>query len=66
MPEPIMTPAEVAEVFHVDPRTVTRWANQGRISSFRTPGGHRRFLREEVEALRKKTSLAARQEDSGE
>jgi excisionase family DNA binding protein len=45
-----MTPAEVARVFRVDPKTVTRWARRGRFSTVRTPGGHRRFRRAEVEA----------------
>ncbi len=46
----LLTPAEVAELFHVDPKTVGRWAAKGRLRSVRTPGGHRRFLRSEVEA----------------
>lgn len=46
-----MTPGEVAELFRVDPKTVTRWASAGRIRSIRTPGGHRRFLASEVAAL---------------
>lgn len=39
----LLTPGEVARLLRVDPKTVTRWASQGRISSIRTPGGHRRF-----------------------
>jgi excisionase family DNA binding protein len=46
-----MTPGEVAALFRVDPKTVTRWAASGRISSIRTPGGHRRFRESEVQAL---------------
>ncbi|MGV2383720.1 MAG UNVERIFIED_CONTAM: BldC family transcriptional regulator [Thermobifida fusca] len=49
--EDLMTPAEVAQAFHVDPKTVTRWARAGRLRSVRTPGGHRRYFRSEVEAL---------------
>src|SRR5690606_15711058 len=49
--EDLMTPAEVAAAFRVDPKTVTRWAVAGRLTSVRTPGGHRRYLRREVEAL---------------
>lgn len=45
----LLTPAEVAELFHVDPKTVGRWAAKGRLRSVRTPGGHRRFLKSEVE-----------------
>jgi excisionase family DNA binding protein len=47
----LLTPGEVANLFRVDPKTVTRWAAAGRISSIRTPGGHRRFLESEVRAL---------------
>ena len=47
----LLTPGEVATLFRVDPKTVTRWATAGRISSIRTPGGHRRFREVEVRAL---------------
>lgn len=46
-----MTPEEVARVFRVDPKTVTRWAAAGRIASIRTPGGYRRFRESDVRAL---------------
>lgn len=49
--EPLYTPAEVAALFRVDSKTVTRWAAAGRIASIRTPGGHRRFRRAEVDRL---------------
>jgi excisionase family DNA binding protein len=47
----LLTPGEVASLFRVDPKTVTRWAATGRINSIRTPGGHRRFRESEVRAL---------------
>jgi excisionase family DNA binding protein len=47
----LLTPGEVAALFRVDPKTVTRWAAAGRIGSIRTPGGHRRFRESEVRAL---------------
>lgn len=47
----LLTPGEVAALFRVDPKTVTRWAAAGRINSIRTPGGHRRFRESEVRAL---------------
>ena len=46
--ERLLTPGEVATLFRVDPKTVTRWASAGRIGSIRTPGGHRRFRESEV------------------
>jgi excisionase family DNA binding protein len=49
--ERLLTPGEVAALFRVDPKTVTRWAASGRIGSIRTPGGHRRFREAEVLAL---------------
>ncbi|MER6666815.1 BldC family transcriptional regulator [Amycolatopsis japonica] len=47
----LLTPGEVAALFRVDPKTVTRWATAGRIGSIRTPGGHRRFREAEVNEL---------------
>lgn len=49
--EPLLTPAEVAALFHVDPKTVTRWAQEGRLASTRTLDGHRRYSRVEVQRL---------------
>jgi excisionase family DNA binding protein len=46
--ETLLTPAEVAALFRVDPKTVTRWAKAGKISAIRTLGGHRRFREAEV------------------
>ena len=47
----LLTPAEVAAMFRVDPKTVTRWARAGKLSSIRTLGGHRRYREAEVRAL---------------
>jgi len=44
----LLTPAEVAEIFHVNPKTVTRWARAGKLSAVRTLGGHRRFRAPEI------------------
>lgn len=52
-PETLYTPAEVASLFRVDPKTVTRWAKQGRLTPIRTLGGHRRYRASEVEQLLK-------------
>lgn len=50
-PDALLTPSEVAEMFRVDPKTVTRWAKAGKLSSIRTLGGHRRFRASEVHDL---------------
>ena len=49
--ENLLTPAEVAALFRVDPKTVTRWAKAGKLTSIRTLGGHRRYKESEVKAL---------------
>ncbi len=49
--EVLLTPAEVASLFRVDPKTVTRWAKSGKLTSIRTLGGHRRYKDSEVKAL---------------
>ena len=46
---PLLTPSEVAALFRVDPKTVTRWAQQGKLRSIRTLGGHRRYRESEIE-----------------
>jgi len=35
----------------VDPDTLRRWADSGRVRAFATPGGHRRFSRSDLERL---------------
>jgi excisionase family DNA binding protein len=49
--ENLLTPAEVSVIFRCDPKTVTRWAQAGKLTSVRTPGGHRRYKETEVMAL---------------
>lgn len=50
-PEKLLTPAQVASRFAVDPKTVTRWAKEGKLPSIRTPGGHRRYRASIVDAM---------------
>ena len=49
--EALLTPAEVAQLFRVDPKTVTRWAVSGKLTTLRTLGGHRRYREFEVRNL---------------
>lgn len=57
-PEALLTPAEVAKLFRVDPKTVTRWAQAGKLSSIRTLGGHRRYRHDEVMSLLERSQAA--------
>ena len=43
--------AEVADLLHVSPKTVTRWAKDGKLPHSRTLGGHRRFPAEAIHKL---------------
>jgi len=50
--ERLLTPAEVAAMFGRDPKTITRWAREGRFGKvIRTPGGHRRYPEHVVRSL---------------
>ena len=54
--ERLLTPAEVAAMFRVDPKTVTRWARDGRLTAVRTLGGHRRYREAVVLSLLRKAN----------
>lgn len=47
----LLTPGEVAKLFKVDPKTVTRWAHTGKLPSITTPGGHKRFKKSVVDSF---------------
>jgi len=47
----LLMPGEAAQRFGVDPKTVARWADDGKLTAIRTPGGQRRYLAGEVDAL---------------
>ena len=58
-PERLLTPAEVAQLFRVHPKTVSRWVQAGKLSAVRTLGGHRRYRASEVYALLDETGIGA-------
>lgn len=51
--------SEAADLLGVHPGTLRRWSNDGEIRCTRTPGGHRRFLEEDIQSF-----LEAREEPS--
>jgi excisionase family DNA binding protein len=59
MSEKLLTPGEVAELFKVNPKTVTRWARAGKITAIRTLGGHRRFDAAEIRNILDNAHAAA-------
>ena len=54
-----MSLGEVSRTLDINEATLRQWADRGRLPVFRTPGGHRRFLREDVEALMQGSVSAA-------
>jgi excisionase family DNA binding protein len=50
-PRPWLTAGQAARLFHVSPKTLSRWARQGRLAHRRTLGGHRRYDPEHIEQL---------------
>jgi excisionase family DNA binding protein len=59
----LLTPAEVAVLFRVDPKTVSRWARAGKLQAIRTLGGHRRYRETDVRALLADIPMQRRQSD---
>jgi excisionase family DNA binding protein len=41
----------VADILHVSPKTVSRWAKEGRLPFLKTLGGHRRYPAAEIRQL---------------
>jgi excisionase family DNA binding protein len=60
--DPFLYPAQVADLLHVSPKTVARWAKDGRLPYRRTLGGHRRYppaaIRELVASLAQEVSAS--------
>jgi excisionase family DNA binding protein len=43
--------AQVADLLYVSPKTVSRWAKEGKLPFLKTLGGHRRFPEAEIREL---------------
>lgn len=54
-----LTTGQVARILRASQSAVSRWADAGELTYFRTPGGHRRFRREDIEAFLKTQEPAA-------
>lgn len=48
---PWLSLGEASRLLGITPATLRRWADQGDVTAFVTPGGHRRFARAAIEAL---------------
>lgn len=59
----LLTPSEVAHMFRVNPKTVTRWARAGKLTAIRTLGGHRRFRASEIERALREMSEREREQE---
>jgi excisionase family DNA binding protein len=60
--EPFLFTSQVADLLHVSPKTVARWAKDGRLPFQRTLGGHRRYpeaaIRELAASLAREVSAS--------
>lgn len=59
-----LTTGQVAAIFGVTTTTVKRWADSGRLRSFRTPGKHYRFTRADIDAFKASTTTEAHDDDA--
>jgi len=50
-PPEYLTASEAAAYFHVSPKTIGRWAKEGRLPYLKTMGGHRRFRADDLQAI---------------
>lgn len=50
-----LTPLQAGRLLGVSPKTITRWAKQGKLSCTVTLGGHRRFAKSDIQKLIKET-----------
>jgi excisionase family DNA binding protein len=49
--EPFLHTSQVADILHVSPKTIARWAKDGRLPDQRTLGGHRRYPEQGIRQL---------------
>jgi len=57
--------AEAAAYLNVSPKTVSRWAKEGKVPHIVTLGGHRRFPRNEIQRLARELSAGQRMHEPG-
>jgi excisionase family DNA binding protein len=53
-------PSEAAEILLVSPKTISRWAAEGRLPFMRTLGGHRRYEEQAIRQLLQDNTIPAR------
>jgi excisionase family DNA binding protein len=51
----LLTPAEAMAILHCTDKTLSRWAEEGKIKAIRTPGGHRRYKAVSVRRYARRT-----------
>lgn len=56
---------DVARLLHVSPKTVARWATEGKLPYVRTLGGHRRFAGPQIQELAERLAVSATTEVPG-
>ena len=59
-----ITTGEAAALLGVSPKTVARWANQGKLPHITTLGGHRRFPKQELARLTRPSESLSEVDDT--
>ena len=62
--KPYLTPTEVAKLLRVATVTVRMWAQKGMLKAEVTPGGHRRYMLQEVKRFARSHGIALQLEDN--
>jgi excisionase family DNA binding protein len=52
-----LTLSDASKLLGVHPATLRQWSDEGKVRIFRTPGGHRRFSRTDIERMLQVTPL---------
>ncbi len=53
----VFTVNQVSELLQVSPQTIVNWIEAGRLNAYKTPGGHRRIKKSDLEAFVRKHNL---------
>jgi excisionase family DNA binding protein len=62
--DPLLKPAEVANLFGVSPKTIARWAKAGRLPCIQMPTGHRRYKTSDVKRLYETGEMTSEDSDA--
>ncbi len=54
-----LTAGQAAAMMGVSPRTIVKWSKEGKLPHQMTLGGHRRYMRHQIQAILEKNTSSA-------